>query len=75
MFKNILLNNIYVLNLDSPGGSLDKESACNAGDLGSTPRLGGSPGEGNGNLLQYSPLENFMDREAWWETLHGVAKS
>ena len=52
-----------------------KASAYNAGDLGSIPGLGRSTGEGNGNLLQYSCLENPMDREAWWATVHGVAKS
>ena len=50
-------------------------SACNVGDLDSIPGLGRSPGEGNGNLLQYSCLENPMDRGAWWATVHGVAKS
>ena len=58
-----------------PGGSGVKASACNAGDLGSIPGLGRSPGEGNGNPLQYSCLENPVDREAWWATVHGVAKS
>ena len=58
-----------------PGGSEDKASACNAGDLGSIPGLGRSPGEGNGNPLQYSCLENPMDRGAWRATVHGVAKS
>ena len=58
-----------------PGGSEVKASACNAGDLGSIPVLGRSPGEGNGNPLQYSCLENPMDREAWWATVHGVAKN
>ena len=58
-----------------PGGSDGKESACNDGDLGSVSGLGRSPGEGNGNLLQYFCLENLMDRGAWWATLHGVAKS
>ena len=48
-----------------PGGSEDKASACNAGDPGSIPGLGRSPGEGNGNPLQYSCLENPMDRGAW----------
>ena len=57
------------------GGSNGKESACNAGDLGSIPGSGISPGEGSGNPLQYSFLENSMDREAWWVTVHGVAKS
>ena len=51
------------------------ESACNAGDLGSIPGSGRSPGEGIGYPLQYSCLENPMDRGAWWATVHGVAKS
>ena len=55
--------------------SVGKESACSAGDLGSIPQLGRSPGEGNGNPLQYSCLENLMDRGAWWAAVHGVAKS
>ena len=50
-------------------------SARSAGDLGSIPGLGISPGEGNGNPLQYSCLENSMDGVAWWATIHGVAKS
>ena len=54
---------------------LSKESACNAGDLGSIPRLGKSPGEGNNYPLQYSGLENSMDRGAWQATVHGIAKS
>ena len=58
-----------------PRSSVGKESACNAGDLGSIPGSGRSPGEGNGNPLQYSCLENPMDREAWWVIVHGVAKS
>ena len=58
-----------------PGGSEDKASACNAGDPGSIPGLGRSPAEGNGNLLQYSYLENPMDREAWRTTVHRIAKS
>ena len=53
----------------------DKESACNEGDLGLIPGLGRSPGEGNGTPLQYSCLENPMDRGAWQTTVHGVAKS
>ena len=56
--------------LGFPCGSASKESACNAGDLGSIPGLGRSPGEGNGYLLQYSGLENSMDC-----IVHGVAKS
>ena len=61
--------------LGFPGGSDDKESSCNAGDPGLIPELGRSPGEGNGYSLQYSYLENFMDRGAWWATVHGVTKS
>ena len=52
-----------------------KASAHNAGDPGSIPGLGRSPGEGNGNPLQCSCLENSMDGGAWWATVHGVAKS
>ena len=59
----------------SPGGSGSKESACNAGDPGLIPGLGRSPGEGNGNPLQYSCLENYMDRGAWWAIVRKVAKS
>ena len=58
-----------------PGGSEVKVSARNAGDLGSIPGLGRSPGEGNGNPLQYPCLENPMDGGAWWATVHGVAES
>ena len=58
-----------------PGGSEGKVSACNAGDLGLIPGSGRSPGEGNGNPLQYSCLENPMDKGAWNATVHGVAKS
>ena len=54
-------------------GSGDKESAYNAGDLGVISGLGRSPGEGHGNPVQYSGLENPMDRGAWWATVHGVA--
>ena len=57
-----------------PGGSDSKESALNAGNLGSLPGLGRSPGEGIGNPLQYSCLENPMGRGAWKATVHGVAK-
>ena len=58
-----------------PGSSAGKEFTCNAGDLGSIPGLGRSPGKGNGNPLQYSCLENPMDRGAWQSTVQGVAKS
>ena len=58
-----------------PGGSDSEASACNVGDLGSIPGLGQYPEEGNGNLLQYSCLENPMDGAAWWATVHRVTKS
>ena len=58
-----------------PGGSDGKEYACNAGDMNSIPGLGRSPRGGNGNPLQYSFLENPMDRGAWWVIVHRVAKS
>ena len=58
-----------------PGGSKGKESVCKAGDQGSISGSGRSPGEGNGNLLQYSCLENSMDSGAWWATVLGVTKS
>ena len=58
-----------------PCGSAGKESAGNAGELGSISGLGRSPGEGNGNPLQYPCLENILDREAWWAAVRGVAKS
>ena len=57
-----------------PCSSVGKESACSA-DLGLIPGLGKSPGEGNGNRLQYPCLENLMDKGAWWAAVHGVAKS
>ena len=58
-----------------PSSSVGEESACNAGDPGSIPGWGRSPGKGNGNPLQYSCLENPMDRGAWQVTIHEVAKS
>ena len=58
-----------------PSGSDGKESDWSAGDLGLIPGSGRSPGEGNGNPLQYSCLENPMDGGAWWATIHGVTKS
>ena len=57
------------------GGSDGKESPFNAGDLGSIPESGRSPGKGNDNPLQYSCLENPMDKGAWEATVHRVAKS
>ena len=66
---------MHIYNLGSPGGLNGKESAYNTGNLGLIPGLGRSPGEGNGNPLQSSCLENPMDRGAWWATVHGIAKS
>ena len=68
---------IYTLGLPwwASLGSVGKEYACNAGDLGLIPGLGRTPEEGNGNLLQCSCLENSMNRGAWWTTVHEVAKS
>ena len=68
----------YTMHMDwkgFPGGSEVKSSAWNAGDPCSIPELGRSPGEGNGNPLQYSCLENSMEEGAWQATVHGVAKS
>ena len=58
-----------------PGGSGGEESACNTRDLRLIPDSGKSPEEGNSNPLQYSCLENSMDRGAWWATVHWVVKS
>ena len=63
--------------MDFPGGSVGKESACNARDTrdaGLIPGSGSSPGEGHSNPLQYSCLENLMDKGAWQATVHGVAR-
>ena len=76
MVNNRLFNfQASICTLGFPGGSDDKESACNARDPGSIPGLRRSSGEGNGNPLQYSCLENSTDRGAWWATVHGVAES
>ena len=69
----IIYTHTYIGSL--PGGSDSKESACDTGDPGWIPGLGRSPGEGNGNPLQYSCLENPMDGGVWRATVHGVAKS
>ena len=61
--------------LDFPGGSDSKASVYNAGDLGSIPGSGRSPGEGNGNSFQYYSLENPKDRGAWWAIVHEITKS
>ena len=69
---------MHIMNNGFPNGLVDKESACNAGDTGDggglIPGLGRSPGDGHGNPLQYSCLENPMDKEAWWATVQRVAK-
>ena len=70
----VLLSGISDL-LCFPDGSDGKESACSAGDPDSVPGSERSPGEGNNNPLQYSCLQNSMDRGAWWATVHGVTKS
>ena len=64
-----------ILRRSFPGGSISKETACNAGDLSSIPGSGRSPGEENGNPLQYSCLENSVDRGVWCVTIHGLTKS
>ena len=69
--------NIFIYSIISlcfRGGSDGKESAFNAGDPGLIPASDRSPGERNGNLLQYSCLENSVDRGAWWAIVHGAAK-
>ena len=58
-----------------PGGSVVKNLSANAGDMGSISGLGRAPGEGNGNPLQYSFLENPTDRDAWWDTVHGILQA
>ena len=77
--KLLLFLDDLILYIENPKDSIRKlveliselVSACNAGDLGSIPESGRSPGEGNGNPLQYSCLENSTDGEAWWATVHG----
>ena len=71
---HIKICGMHIKQLGFPCGSDGKEYTCNVGDLGSVPRSGRSPGEGNGNPLQYSCLENSMDRGAWQATVHWVAK-
>ena len=60
---------------DFPGGSVVKNLPANTGDMSLIPGWGRSPGGGHGNPLQYSFLENPMDRGTWWATVHGVAES
>ena len=75
MFKMLTLYGLLWHRWSFPGGSDAKASAYNVGDPGSIPGSGRSPGEGNGNPLQHSCLENPMDGGAWWATVHGVAES
>ena len=73
--KDLETGIINALNIISYWGfSGGKKSIYNARELGSIPGLGRSPGEGNGNSLQYSCLENSMDRGDWWATVHGVTE-
>ena len=65
---------MYIFLLCFPGDSVVKESPCQAGDMGLIPGSGISPGERNVNLLQYSCLENPMDRGAWQATVHGITR-
>ena len=74
-FEAFLYLHPYLWLKGFPDGSGGKASACNAGDTGLIPGLGRSPGEGNGHPLQYSCLENSMDRGAWGATVLGVTKS
>ena len=73
-YTSVIRIYIYIY-IDFPSGSDGKESAYNAGDLGSIPGLGRSLGKGHGNPLQYSCLVNSMERGSWWATGHGVTKS
>ena len=70
-----LPSTLRLVELMCSGGSETKESACSEGDPGSIPESGISPGEGNGNPLKYSCLENSRDRGAWWAAVRGVTKS
>ena len=76
--KNVtehFLNQHKLCRFTRVSGSMVKNPSANSGDAGSIPGSGRSPGEGNGNLLQYSSLGNPMDRGAWRATVHGVAES
>ena len=72
--KNKINNKSSIL-LSFPGSSVVKNLPANAGDTCSIPGLGRSPGEGNGNVLQYSCLESPKDRGGWWVIVHGVSKN
>ena len=71
MYQKYGINNVWGFT----GGPAIKNPPANAGDAGSILGSGGSPREGNGTPLQYSCLENPMDREAWWATVHGDTKN
>ena len=73
-FIGEVLSLLFDMLLGFPCSSGGKESACSAGNRGSIPGLGRSPGEGNGNPLHYPCLENLMDRRAWWAAVNGVAR-
>ena len=74
LIRKVHQKEVTLIHKDFPGNSAGIESTCNAGDLGSIPRLGRSPGEGNGNSYQYSCLGNLMDRGAWQAPIHWVTK-
>ena len=74
-FSSVRINSEIERMVSFPGGSVVKNLLPNAEDVGLIHGLGRSPREGNGNTLQYSCLENPMDRGAWWATVHGVEKS
>ena len=71
----VMIPHVYTHLRGFPGGSNGKESARKAGDPGSIPGSGRSPAEGNGNPLQYSCLENSMERGTWRAVVHEIAKS
>jgi len=71
----LCISHTYTCIWGFPGGSDSKAHTCSIGDLGLIPGLGRSPEEGNGYSLQYSCLENSVDRGAWWTIVHGVLKS
>ena len=66
---------VVLKTMDLPSGSVVKNLPANTADTGMIPGLGRSPRKGNGNAFQSSCLGNYMDREAWWATVHGVTKS
>ena len=75
VYKTLVIAFACSYNEGFPRGSVVKDLAANMGDMGSVPGWGRSPGEGNGNSVQHSCLENSKDRGAWWGAVHGVAKS